>query len=391
VIELSSQQLRTLTWAGLAVVLAGFDGSVLVLALPAIASDFHARVSSLSNVGTVLTLGALGALPLATLADRFGRRRLIAAGVAGFSIANFATSFATSLAALAALRMIAVCFEVLVLGVSTALIVEEAPPNHRGQAMSILAILFGAGNFIAVVAYPLVVPHWRWLFEIGGVGLFTAPFIWSLLPEGRAWTRAHVSGSAIRLLLSQPWRTRVAVLTSSGAAGAVLMRPAGLLFTLFASQVLGLSPAAISILIFFSGVAAIACYVPGGLLSDRFGRRTPGVALSAATVVATCASFVTGTGGFFAGNVLRSALSSAGTPVMGAWSGELYPTRARATAEATGAVAGAIGGIIGLQAVGFLSSAIGLGPAIGIAGIAALGGSAVLLLLPETNHVPLPE
>src|SRR6202165_2512838 len=89
VTELDALQRRTLTWAGLAVVLTAFDGSVLVLALPAIATDFNARIPGLSNLGSVLALGAVGALPLATLADRFGRRRLIAVGVFGFSVANF--------------------------------------------------------------------------------------------------------------------------------------------------------------------------------------------------------------------------------------------------------------------------------------------------------------
>ncbi|HMJ39207.1 MAG TPA: hypothetical protein VK606_06605 [Verrucomicrobiae bacterium] len=70
--ELDRQQRQTLTWAGLAVVLTAFDGSVLVLALPAIATDFHARTPDLTNLGSVLALGALGALPLAMLADRFG-------------------------------------------------------------------------------------------------------------------------------------------------------------------------------------------------------------------------------------------------------------------------------------------------------------------------------
>src|SRR2546427_3336726 len=83
--QLDSLQRRPLVWAGLAVVLTAFDGSVLVLALPAIAGDFHARVPALSNLGSVLALGGLGALPLATLADRFGPPRLIAGGGGGFN------------------------------------------------------------------------------------------------------------------------------------------------------------------------------------------------------------------------------------------------------------------------------------------------------------------
>src|ERR1700674_952413 len=272
VVQLDPQQRRTLTWAGLAVVLTAFDGSVLVLALPAIATAFHARTPDLSNLGSVLALGALGALPLAMLADRFGRRRLIAIGVAGFSIANFASGLAPSLTALAFLRLVAVCFEVLVGGVATALIVEEAPKARRGQAVSVLALLAGIGTGITVVAYPILAPHWRWLFLAGGAGLFAAPAIWFWLPEGRAWQAVRLSGSALRLLLEPPWRRRVAVIAATTALLAVLLEPAGLLFTLYASQVLRMSTVAISVLIAVSGAAGAVSYLAGGFLSDRYGR-----------------------------------------------------------------------------------------------------------------------
>ena len=390
-VELDALQRRTLTWAGLAVVLTAFDGSVLVLALPAIAADFHARVPALSNLGSVLALGGLGALPLATLADRFGRRRLIAVGVGGFSVANFASAFAPSLAALALLRLVAVCFEVLVGGVATALIVEEAPAARRGQAVSVLAVLSGIGTGITVLAYPVVAPHWRYLFVAGGVGLVAAPVIWRRLPEGRVWQGVRLSGSALRLLFAPAWRRRLIVIAATTALLAVLLEPAGLLFTLFASQVLHLSAVAISELIIASGVAGAGSYLAGGFLSDRFGRRIPGTALTGATAVAASLSFATGTPGFVIGNVLWSSISSAATPVLGAWSAELFPTRARATAEAMASLAAAVGSVAGLQAVGLLSQSLSLGAALGVTGVIALAGALLLLLLPETRGAPLPD
>ena len=392
--ELDSQQRRTLLWAGLAVVLTAFDGSVLILALPAIAADFHAQTPALSNLGSVLALGALGALPLATLADRYGRRRLIAVGVAGFSIANFLSGLASSLEALALLRLVAVCFEALVGGVATALIVEEAPPGRRGQAVSVLAVLGGLGTGITVVAYPLLAPHWRWLFLMGGIGVLAAPWIWFRLPEGRTWLGAvagRVSGSALLLLLQPAWRRRVLVIACVSALLAVLLEPAGLLFTVYASDVLRLSPFAISALIFVSGVAGGVSYLAGGYLSDRFGRRGPAIVLTVGTAIAASLSFVTATVGFYVGNVLWSVFASAASPVFGAWTAELFPTRARATAEATTAVAAAVGSVVGLQAVGFVASSIGLGHAIELGGVAALAGAALLVLLPETKQAPLPD
>jgi len=391
VLGLDVQQRRTLTWAGVAVVMTAFDGSVLVLALPAIANDFHARTPALSNLGSVLALGSLGALPLATLADRFGRRRLIAVGVAGFSLANFASGLAPSLEALAVLRLIAVCFETLVGGVATALVVEEAPMKRRGQAVSILALLGGLGTGITVIAYPLLAPHWRWLFLAGGLGVFAAPVIWFRLPEGRRWLGVRLTGSALRVLLRAQWRRRVVGIAAVTALLAVLLEPAGLLFTVFASDVLHLSPAAISVLIAVSGIAGAAFYIVGGFLTDRLGRRGPAILLTLATAVSTSLSFATATVGFYVGNVLWSAFASASTPVFGAWTAELFPTRARATAEATSGVAAAIGGIAGLQLVGLLSPSTGLGPSIELCGIAAIAGAFLLLLLPETKQAPLPD
>jgi MFS family permease len=390
-IALDALQLRTLVWAGLAVVLTAFDGSVLVLALPAIAADFNAEIPGLSNLGSVLALGPLGALPLATLADRFGRRRMIAIGVAGFSMANFASAFAPSLTALSLIRMVAVCFEVLVGGVATALIVEEAPSGRRGQAVSVLALLAGAGTLATVLSYPLLAPHWRWLFLAGGIGVLLAPVIWLRLPEGRTWGRVRPSGSALRLLASAPWRRRIIVLSATTLLVAVLLQPAGLLFTVFASDVLGMTPLAISGLIIISGAAGAAAYLAGGYLSDRFGRRWPAIVLTATTAIATSLSFGTGGAGFVVGNVLWSAIASAATPVFGAWSAELFPTRSRATAQATGGVAAAIGSVAGLQAVGFLSEPLGLGRAIEVVGLAALAGAFLLFLLPETKQAPLPD
>src|SRR5256886_7931370 len=169
-IELDRRQRVPLIWAGLGALLAGFEGQIVVLARPAITREFHANIPALSALGSILAIGTLGALPLANLADRYGRRRLIAVGVAGFSLVNFASGFVGSLAGLAFLRLFAVCFEVLVLGVSTALIVEEAPPRSRRPAVSVLALLSGFGTGITVIAYPILAPHLRLLFLVSGVG-----------------------------------------------------------------------------------------------------------------------------------------------------------------------------------------------------------------------------
>jgi MFS family permease len=192
-------------------------------------------------------------------------------------------------------------------------------------------------------------------------------------------------------LLEKPWRRRVLIFATVTGLLAVLLEPAGLLYTVFASFVLHWSTLVISILIVVSGIAGAVAYLGGGFLTDRFGRRGPAIALAVATAASTSLSFAAGSVGFFVGNVLWSGFASASTPVFGAWSGELFPTRARATAEAAIAVFAAVGSITGLQTVAILAGTTGIGGAIELGGVAAIAGSLLLFLLPETKQQPLPE
>ncbi|MGH7903620.1 MAG: MFS transporter [Candidatus Dormibacteraceae bacterium] len=385
---------RLLALAGLAVLLSAFDGSVLYLALPTISAQFHARLPALSTLGSVVTLGALGALPLSALADRHGRRRLLVLGVAGFGLADLASAFAPQLAWLAGFRLAGACFEALVGGVATALVIEEVPVRHRGLALAWLALAAGLGAGATTLGYPLVAPHWRWLYLAGGAGLPAAGALWAGLPEGRTWARAAAGTSflvPLRLLWTPPWRRRLAVFMSAAALGSVFYEPAGLFVALFGSRHLALGAAAISEIVLASGVAAGAGFLAGGPLSDRIGRRVPGIAVALGTAVLTAGGFVAGVPGYLAGNVGGSLLAGAAGPIFGAWFAELLPTRGRATAEGALGVAGAAGGIAGLQLVGLMTRGGGLGASVAVLGVLALAGALLYLALPESAGRPLPE
>ena len=390
---MTARQLRVLALAGLAVLLVSFDSSVLVLALPAIAADLHSSIPALTLLGSALAVGSLAALPLSMLADRLGRRFVLAGAVAGFSAANIASAAAPTLAWLAAARVVAVCFETLAASVSTALVIEEVPQARRGLSVAAITVTAGAGTALTTVLYPLLAPHWRLLYIAGSAGLIAAVPLLRLLPESRAWTAATAARRerfGLRLLLTPPWRTRLLVVALAAALGSLLFEPAGLLVALFASRELGFGPFAISAVVVVSGVASIPAFPLGGALSDRIGRRWMSVALSALTVCFAAAAFSGGRAAYWAGNVIWSVVASAASPALGAWYGELFPTRARATSESAGAAAGALGGVAGFLLVGVLQPRLGLGPSLMAMAAGALVGAALLLALPETRGKPLP-
>ena len=385
---------RALALAGLAAFLVSFDSAVLVLALPAISADFHTPVADLGRLGSSLALGTLAALPIAMQADRLGRRRLLVLAVACFSLANLVSAWAPSLAWLAAARVLAVCFETVAAVTATALVVEEVAPNQRGLAVAAITVAAGAGTGLTTVLYPLLAPNWRALYLAGGSGLLGAAVLAWGLRESRAWTASVALAGPprlpLRVLLERPWRGRLAVVAAATALSALLYSPAGLLSALFGSRVLGLTPALISAVTLVSGIASIPAFLAGGRLSDRLGRRGLGAGLGLVTAIAAAATFAGGSAAYWAGSVAWSMLASASVPVLGAWYGELFPTRARATSESVASVAGAMGGAAGFQLVTVLQPALGLGHGLAAPAAAAALAAVLLLALPETRGAPLP-
>lgn len=392
--------LRRLGWRGAEVLLlvglsslfVSLDGSALTLALPAIARDFRASVPDLSQMGSVLALGALAGLPLGMLADRVGRRRLLIAGVVGFSLVNLASGLAPNLAVLALLRLLASCFESAASGVAVALVVEEVPADLRGVGVSALVVAAGAGNGLTTVVWPLLTPDWRALYFIGGGGLLAAALLAWRLRESRTWIATRRERTMpLKLLLSGPWRRRLLIVLAVSMLAAVFYTPAGMFVVLFGSSQLGLSAALLSAVIVVSGLVSLPAFPIGGRLSDRWGRRRLGPILTLASAVCAAATFAAGLPGYWIGNVSWSVFASAAQPVTGAWYGELFPTRARATSEASSAVAAAAGAVAGLQLVGILSPRLGLGHSLVLCAAAPLVAACLLLLLPETRAEPLPE
>jgi MFS transporter, SHS family, sialic acid transporter len=375
-------------WCGIATLLSALDGSVLFLALPAIAAEFHARVPSLANVGSVVALGAVGALPLGLLGDRRGRRLLVSVGTLGFGVADVASSLAPSLATLAALRVVAVVFETAAAESALILVVEEMPARHRGLGAAAMTLAAGLGAGIATVAYPVVAPHWRVLYVAGAAAVPASAAIWWRLPESRLWAETRKLPA---LAWRGPWVRRLLILLASALLTAVLYEPAGIFLAYFGSTALRLTPVAISAVIVVASVVGGAAYLGGGWLTDRIGRRLLGAALALLSAATAALTFAGGVSLYWAGSIGTSAAGAAAGPVIGAWMAELLPTRVRVTAETLDVAAGAVGGVAGLQLAAALSGPFGLGHAVALEGAFAVLGALALLLLPETGGQSLPD
>src|SRR6185295_7091156 len=145
-------------WTLIAVSVATFmlllDITVVNTALPSIQEDLNATFTDLQWVIDAYTL-SLAALVLTAgvLADRLGRRRVFAAGLAIFTVASLAAGLSPDPTFLNVTRAIQGIGGAIMFAVSLALVAQEfAPGRDRGVAMGV----YGATIGVAVATGPLV-------------------------------------------------------------------------------------------------------------------------------------------------------------------------------------------------------------------------------------------
>ncbi len=144
------------------------ESSVVNVALPAIARDFHVGVVGLQWVlnGYLLTLSALMLLGGA-LGDRFGRARVFAIGCVAFAVASGGCALAPSLVTLVMLRVVQGAAGALLVPNSLAMLDMAFDGEERGAAIgqwaAWSAVSGAAGPFVG--GWLVDVLSWRWVFS----------------------------------------------------------------------------------------------------------------------------------------------------------------------------------------------------------------------------------
>jgi EmrB/QacA subfamily drug resistance transporter len=186
-------QRATLTVAILASFIAFLDGTIVNVALPAIADAVGGQVQTQQWVldAYLLSLGAL-ILLTGSLADSLGRVRIMRAGLTLFGIASVACAVAPTAGVLIAARAVQGAGAALLVPTALALITSTFPTRTRGRAIG----TWTAWTSAAFIVGPLLggglvdIVGWRWIFAINvipiGVTLFLLRGAREHRPEGRA-------------------------------------------------------------------------------------------------------------------------------------------------------------------------------------------------------------
>lgn len=149
-------------------VLIALDSSLLNVALPAIKTSFpKAATTSVTWVINIYSLSIAGMLvPAGFLADRFGRKRLLLAGIFGFMLGCILCSTSTSITSLLIARLLQGAGGALALPASLAIVLTAFSGPDRaiavGKWSAAGAIAAGLGPFLGGVLLHYI--SWRALF-----------------------------------------------------------------------------------------------------------------------------------------------------------------------------------------------------------------------------------
>ncbi|HEX4521433.1 MAG TPA: DHA2 family efflux MFS transporter permease subunit [Gaiellaceae bacterium] len=182
---------HTLIWAFVLTSFAGFmvtlDNLVVTTALPVIRHDLGAGLSGLEWTVNAYTLTfAVLLLTGAALGDRFGRRRMLAIGLAIFTVSSAAAALAPSILALDVARAFQGIGGAIVMPLTLTILSAAVPAERRGLALG----AWGGITGLAVAFGPLVGGavvsgiSWHWIFWLNvPIGLVLIPLVLLRLDE----------------------------------------------------------------------------------------------------------------------------------------------------------------------------------------------------------------
>ncbi len=357
-------------------------------------------------LGIFLVGGAVGGLLFSSLADRWGRRPIMALTILCYSLFSGLTFFAQNLWEVGILRFLVAMAIAGEWAVAAALVAETFPKSARAFAGGLYHASSVPGIWLAALVTILVGTEWRWAFA---VGLFPALLVFWVrfsIRESEVWQNAKQANNqrlgSFRELLTDPrWRMRALFGMMLAMVGMATFWGVTVAAQDLAKDMLlreGLEPAAASLKAKFAyGIITTSGCLFGllsfGPISESLGRKkTFALMLIAALIITPMTCWLPQTYaqllwflpffGFFTGGIHSG---------FAIYFPELFPSHLRATGSGfcfnTGRlIAGPI-----LFILGELKSLYGLRITITYLSLFFLLGLVALLFFPETKNKQLSE
>src|SRR5260370_32052743 len=210
----------TLGVTALASFMMALDALVITTAFATIRGDLGASVETLKwTVNAYNLTFAVLLLTGAALGDRFGRRRMFAAGIALFALASVACALSGSVESLIAARSAQGAAAALVMPLAMAILSGAFAREERARALGIFSGVTGFALIIGPAIGGFITESfgWRWIFWINlPIGLIAIALVLARLRE-RFGPAVRLDSPGLAIVAAAAWGLGWALLRGSVA------------------------------------------------------------------------------------------------------------------------------------------------------------------------------
>ena len=352
-----------------AVFLDGFDLVALGAVIPDLLDGevLGFTSSSVTTVSTMSLVGvALGASLVGVTVARVGRRKLLVAATALFSLFTLLTAFAPSVELFGIYRFIAGIGLGACLPSALVIISEHMPAEKRSRANTYTMTGYHFGAVAASLVALAFSPNWHIPFLVGGIlGLIAVPLMWWGLeddtvqaPAPAAVAEADQTQERKESIFSGRWRAITIAVWVGSFMGLLLVYGLNTWLPQL-MRVAGYDVSDSIVMLFVLNVGAVTGLVLAGQVADRAGiRRTARLWFAMGTIFLALLSLQVPSAWLLNAMIFITGVFVFSSQVLiYAYINSTYPDSARPTAMGMAASVGRFGAIVGPLVTGALVTA----------------------------------
>ena len=395
----TSYQRRLLVFLSVASFFEGYDFFALTQILPNLRADLHVGIAGGGILVGFINLGTILAFVLARRADRWGRKPVLTATIAGYTLFTFLSGLSPNVYVFAVLQMVARIFLIAEWATSMVIAAEEFPAKARDTVMGVVSAAGGFGAIVCAGVVPLLLGTqygWRSVYFVSILPLLILAVARRGLKEtGRFTAQAkQVVEESLFAIWHTSYRKRVIQLAVIWFLTYVCTQNAVTFWKEFALAERGLSDAQVGNAVKLSALASMPLAFAAGKFLDVVGRKLGASLIYASTIGGVIGAYTAHSVTLLTLSLVFAVLGvNTVLTVLNAFTTELFPTQYRGSAFAwSNNLIGRVGYCVSPVAVGALIPRFGWGTTLAATTAFPLLALVVIwLALPETRGRELEE